>query len=185
MSQISQRHRSRASSRRRNGREVIGFLLTAIVAGARTIGRGLVVLGLIVGAVRVAGAQAGGQTLDVQVNTPYIVQYGFGSYEVGGLSVDAFRIPIPYTFPLGAAGEDAWQLAVIGYPGYGHASFESRALGPKITASEDFVFLLFHVELQIPLRRWWTLKPFVEAGLGEAFNGSVRVDGRSAGHVDE
>ena len=81
--------------------------------------------------------------------------------------------------------ENAWRLALSVYRGYGHASFESRALGPRITGSEDFAFLLSHAELQIPLRRWWTAKPFVEAGLGRAFGGSVEADGQTVGHVDE
>jgi hypothetical protein len=112
-----------------------------------------------------------------------LVQFGFGSYEVGGLSVNAFRLPITQAVPLGT-GDDAWRLAITGYPGYGHASFESRALGPRVTASQDFVFLLAHAELQIPLRRWWTVKPYVEAGLGRAFGASIEADGGRVGDVD-
>jgi hypothetical protein len=53
--------------------------------------------------------------------------------------------------------------------------------GPTLTASQDFVFVLPQAELQIPLRRWWTVKPYVAAGLGRTFGGSVQP----AGHVDE
>jgi len=133
---------------------------------------------------RVASAQTSGPTLQVNVNVPYVVQFGFGSYDVGGLRVDVFRLPISHTFPLGPA-EDDWRLALTVFPGYGHASFESRALGPRITGTEEFAFLLTRAELQIPLRRWWTLKPFVEAGLGHAFGGSVEADGQTVGHVDD
>ena len=91
-----------------------------------------------------------------------------------------------HTFALGP-NEDAWRLALTGYLGYGHFSFESSVLGPKVTASEDFVFVLPQAELQIPLRRWWTVKPYVAAGVGRTFNGSAAVEGTSGGefHVEE
>jgi len=49
--------------------------------------------------------------------------------------------------------------------------------GPKVTASQDFVFALPQAELQIPLRRWWTVKPYVAAGVGRTFNSSATVEG--------
>ena len=147
---------------------------------------GLVLLGVVSALVQKAAAQANGRQLDVQVNLPYAVQFGFGSYDVGGLSVDVFRVPVQHTFALGP-NEDAWRLALTGYLGYGHFSFESSVLGPKVTASEDFVFVLPQAELQIPLRRWWTVKPYVAAGVGRTFNGSAAVEGTSGGefHVEE
>jgi len=147
---------------------------------------GLVLLGVVSALVQKAAAQANGRQLDVQVNLPYAVQFGFGSYDVGGLSVDVFRVPVQHIFALGP-NEDAWRLALTGYLGYGHFSFESSVLGPKVTASEDFVFVLPQAELQIPLRRWWTVKPYVAAGVGRTFNGSAAVEGTSGGefHVEE
>jgi hypothetical protein len=140
---------------------------------------GLVLLGAIAGPVQDAAAQQ----LDVQVNLPYAVQFGFGSYDVGGLSVNVFRVPLQHTFALGP-DEDAWRLVLTGYLGYGHFSFESSVFGPKITASEDFVFVLPQAELQIPLKKWWTVKPYVAAGFGRSFNGSASIEGAPGGHVD-
>ena len=147
---------------------------------------GLVVLGALIGFADDAMAQANGRQLDVQVNLPYAVQFGFGSYDVGGLSVNIFRVPLQHTFALGL-GEDAWRLALTAYLGYGHFSFESSVLGPKITASQDFVFALPQAELQVPIRRWWTIKPYVAAGLGRTFNGSASVEAPPGGevHVEE
>jgi len=127
------------------------------------LGVGLVLLGAIAGLAQDAAAQANGRQLDVQVNLPYAVQFGFGSYDVGGLSVNVFRVPLQHTFALGP-DEDAWRLALTAYLGYGHFSFESSALGPKITASEDFVFALPQAELQIPIRRSNRLRLRVSAG---------------------
>jgi hypothetical protein len=109
-----------------------------------------------------------------------VVQFGFGSYDVGGLSVYAFRVPISHAFALGPE-EDAWRPVLTGYLGYSHASFETRVLGPKVTASEDFAFLLPQAELQIPLRRGWTIKPYVAAGLGRTFNASAAIEGEAGG----
>jgi hypothetical protein len=63
----------RGASSRARGQ---GSLPTTIVADALSIG--VIVLVFIVGSVQAAGAQ----TLQVDVNIPYIVQFGFGSYEV-------------------------------------------------------------------------------------------------------
>jgi hypothetical protein len=150
------------------------------------LGPGLVFLGALAGAAQDAAAQMDSRQLEVQVNLPYAVQFEFGSYDVGGLSVNVFRVPVPHTFVLGPE-EDAWRLVLTGYLGYGHFSFETRVFGPKITASEDLVFLLPQAELQIPLRRGWTVKPYVAAGLGGTFNASAAVEGQPGGqlHVDE
>jgi hypothetical protein len=113
-----------------------------------------------------------------------VLQFGFGSYDIGGLSVGVFRIPVPHTFALGP-DEDAWRLVLTGYLGYSHASFETRVFGPKVTASQDFVFVLPQAELQIPLRRGWTIKPYVALGLGRTFSGSVAIEDQRGGHVDE
>jgi hypothetical protein len=150
------------------------------------LGLGLVWLGALAGAAQDAAAQMDSRQLEVQVNLPYAVQFEFGSYDVGGLSVNVFRVPVPHTFVLGPE-EDAWRLVLTGYLGYGHFSFETRAFGPKITASEDLVFVLPQAELQIPLRRGWTVKPYVAAGLGGTFNASAAIEGQPGGqlHVDE
>jgi hypothetical protein len=143
-------------------------------------------LGVLTGPAQDAAAQADSHQLEVQVNLPYAVQFGFGSYDVGGLSVNVFRVPVPHTFALGPE-EDAWRLVLTGYLGYGHFSFETRVFGPKITASEDLVFVLPQAELQIPLRPGWTVKPYVAVGLGWMFNASAAIEGQPGGqlHVDE
>jgi hypothetical protein len=150
------------------------------------LGLGLVLLGALAGAAQDAAAQMDSRQLEVQVNLPYAVQFEFGSYDVGGLSVNVFRVPVPHTFALGPE-EDAWRLVLTGYLGYGHFSFETRVFGPQITASEDLVFVLPQAELQIPLRRGWTVKPYLAAGLGRTFNASAAIEGQPGGqlHIDE
>jgi hypothetical protein len=147
------------------------------------LGLGLVLLGSLAGPPPDAAAQTDGLEIDAQVNIPYVLQFGLGSYDVGGLSVYVLRVPVSHTFALGPE-EDAWRLVLTGYLGYSHASFETRAAGPKVTASADFAFLLPQAELQIPLRRWWTVKPYVAAGLGRTFNASGAIEGEPAGELD-
>jgi len=114
--------------------------------------------------------------IEAQVNVPYVVQFGFGSYDVGGLSTNTFRIPLPYTHAMGAE-PNALKLKLTGYLGYTTADFETRLLGPKLTASQDYVFVMPQVELLVPLLPGWTVKPYVAVGAGCAFNGSIKVEG--------
>jgi hypothetical protein len=148
------------------------------------LGLRLVLLGAVAGPAPDAAAQADNRTLEAKVNIPYVVQFGFGSYEVGGLSVNGFQLPVSHTFALGSEPE-AWRLMLIGYLGYSHASFETRVFGPKVTGSEDFAYLLPYAELQIPLWRGWTVKPFVAAGLGRTFNRSVAIEDQSGEDVED
>lgn len=114
--------------------------------------------------------------IEAQVNVPYVVLFGFGTYDVGGLSVDSYRLPISRSFAL-AAGNDPLRLKLTGYIGYSHADFETFLLGPKLTASQDYIFVLPQAELQIPLLQNWVIKPYLAAGAGCAFNGSSRLAG--------
>jgi hypothetical protein len=63
-----------------------------IVAGLRSIALGVALFGFVTGSTRNAGAQTNNRTLRLEVNIPYALQFGFGSYDVGGRSVDVFRI---------------------------------------------------------------------------------------------
>ena len=123
-----------------------------------------------------AQALAAETPVEAQVNVPYVVQFGFGSYDVGGLSTETLRIPLSHCVALGEEHDD-WRLKFTGYFGYSHARFESNLLGPKLTADQDYVFVLPQVAVQIPLRQGWFLKPYLAAGAGCAFNGSARLEG--------
>src|SRR5215831_13008963 len=85
------------------------------------LGLGLVLLSSLAGPAQDAAAQADNRQIEAQVNLPYAVQFGFGSYDVGGLAVRVFRVPVQHTFALGP-DEDAWRLVLTGYLGYGHFS---------------------------------------------------------------
>lgn len=115
-------------------------------------------------------------SIEAQVNVPYVIQFGFGSYNMGGISTDTFRIPLSKTFAFGKDKND-WSLKLTSYLGYSHATFETDMIGPKLTATQDYLFLLPQAELLIPVQEGLTIKPYVAAGFGWAFNGSVELVG--------
>src|SRR5215468_2879015 len=62
---------------------------------------GLLWLGAFAGPVQDAAAQVDNHQIETRVNLPYVLQFGFGSYDVGGLSVGVYRVPVSHTFALG------------------------------------------------------------------------------------
>jgi hypothetical protein len=67
-----------------------------------------VLLSVAAGPAQDVVAQVNIRQVDAQVNLPYAVQFGFGSYDVGGLSVNVFRIPVKHTVAL-EPKEAAWR----------------------------------------------------------------------------
>jgi len=66
--------------------------LTGLVAGARPMAEPcLVLLGAMAGLAQDTAAQADSRTIEVQVNLPYALQFGLGSYDVGGLAVNVWK----------------------------------------------------------------------------------------------
>ncbi len=122
--------------------------------------------------------------IEAQVNLPYVVQFGFGSYSVGGMTTNTYRIPLSHTFKLGEQQDD-WRLKLTAYLGYSHFDFETGLLGPKLSASQEYLFVLPQAELLIPLQPGWQLKPYLSAGSGYGFNGSVRLEGYWSEPLDD
>jgi len=82
----------------------------------------------------------GGQPHDrVQVNLPTRCSSA-GSYDVGGLAVNVFRVRCLYF----CAGTGGGCVATGAYrlPGLRSPLLRDRVLGPTLTASQDFVFVL-------------------------------------------
>lgn len=121
--------------------------------------------------------------IDAWVNVPYAIQYGFGSYSIGGITTSTYRVPITGCFPVGA-DEDNLSLKFTGYLGYTHVGFETYLLGPKLEIQQDYVFLLPQLELLIPLESGLVVKPYVALGGGYAFNGQARFGTLSVSSKD-
>lgn len=122
--------------------------------------------------------------IEATVNVPYVVQFGFGSYNAGGITTNTYRVPLTHTFALGEARDD-WSLKLTAYLGYTHVDFETRLIGPKLTARQEYAFVLPHAELLIPLQKSWLLKPYFSVGSGYGFNGSIQLEGYSRESLED
>lgn len=114
--------------------------------------------------------------VNAELNIPYVVQFGFGSYDIGGLSATTFRIPLAHNFKLDPE-DDGLRIKFTGYLGFSHLTFDTRLANDEFKASQEFLFALPQAELIVPLAKGWTLKPYLAAGAGWAFNGSKQLNG--------
>lgn len=117
----------------------------------------------------------GGNTT-ISVNYVYASQLGIGSYDIGGLSVDVFTLPLSLTRPLASTfgvvppvdNADDWRVRFKLAPSYG--SFDFKANDPefgKIRIHQQTVALTPGAELIAPVNDVWSVKPFVDAGAGK------------------
>jgi hypothetical protein len=119
---------------------------------------------------------------EVTVNYVYAAQLGIGGYEVGGLDVRVFTLPLSKTFDLDrddtpGDSERPWRLKVRAPINLGVYEFSATDTDGS-TVSDDLKTLAVipGVEVQIPMAPRWTLKPFVDAGIGRG----LESDGRFA-----
>jgi len=127
-----------------------------------------------------AHAQLDEDNTEVTVNYVYATQLGIGGYEVGGLDVQVFTLPLSQTFDLGpddtlGDGKRPWRLKVSAPINLGIYEFSATDTDGS-TVSDDLQTLAVipGVELQIPMSETWTLKPFVDAGLGRGLESDSR-----------
>jgi hypothetical protein len=117
-------------------------------------------------------AQTDEDNTEVTVNYVYAAQLGIGGYEVGGLKVEVYTLPLSQTFDLDpddtpGDGGRPWRLKVKAPVNLGLYDFSGTDTdGSPVTASVQTLAVIPGLELQIPMSDSWTLKPFVDAGLG-------------------
>lgn len=118
-------------------------------------------------------AQNGG---DVRVNFAYAFQLGFGSYDIGGLDVRVFKLPISHTFDL--PKYDKLRLKVSSPLYYGHFSFEGTTPeGLRITAEQNVLSYIPRIELEYEVLKNWYLKPFGNVGVAWSITDKTRPGG--------
>lgn len=144
---------------------------------------------LCAGALWLAGEPAAAQTpeLKVQVNYVYAAQFGFGSYDVGDLTVDVYTLPLAYTFK--EIYRD-WDLT-LGLPiVYGHYTFRTTLVegGQRfgIEAHQRSIAAEPRLRLQIPIIHHLWLSPFAAFGAGSTFDsgGRVKQQGQTRFHLN-
>lgn len=132
-----------------------------------------------------AHAQANPSDKDVtiSVNYVYAAQLGFGTYSVGGLSVNVYSLPLEYTV------RDVlldWRLR-IGFPIlYGDYSFRKTVVldefddvPVKILADQRTLSAEPKLRLEIPVLEPWTVSLIGAWGFGSTFD--TRIRGRTPG----
>ena len=124
-----------------------------------------------------AGAQQTGESnhhTEVYVNFAYAAQLGFGSYDIGGLDVQIYKLPISFTFDLEKYHD--WKLILSTPLIYGHYRFREDVLDTdsnqivRLKADLDTLSFIPGLRLEIPIFDFWTVKPFFDIGLGGELN---------------
>lgn len=102
---------------------------------------------------------------EVTVNYVYAAQLGIGGYEVGGLDVKVFTLPLAYTFDLD--NPQGWRLKVKAPINLGLYEFNgTEEDGTAVSVDQQTLALIPGLELQVPVTDYWTLKPFGNLGIG-------------------
>ena len=118
------------------------------------------------------GAQGNGNT-EFKVNYAYAFQLGFGSYDVGGLDVKVFKLPISYTFGLDSSGK--LKLKVKSPVFYGRFRFRANtADNTRISVDQDVISVIPGLELQYEVLKNWYIKPFGDFGFAWTISDKVR-----------
>lgn len=111
------------------------------------------------------GARAQEINTNVAVNFIYAFELGFGSYDVGGLNVQVYSIPLEYTFSK-IMGNEKLDLVVTAPLYFGRFRFRSHTPdGTRIKVDQDVMSVIPGLSLHYRVVDNWTLKPFVNAGL--------------------
>jgi len=115
--------------------------------------------------------------INVSVNYVYAAQLGFGSYNVGGLSVSVYSLPLEYTL------RDVlldWRLK-IGLPLlYGTYDFNKTVLGDNdipvhVHADQKTLSAEPKLKLEIPIVEPWTLSLIGAWGFGSTLDTHIKI----------
>jgi len=119
---------------------------------------------------------SGQDNTKVSVNYVYASQLGIGSYDIGGLSVDVFTLPLALTLPLDSTfglappvdNAEDWRIRFKLAPSCGSFYFKAKdADFGKIKIRQHTAALTPGVELIAPVNHMWSLKPFADVGAGK------------------
>lgn len=109
------------------------------------------------------------------VNWYYANLFGTGAYKVGDTTVEIFGIPVSYT--LQKAQNKQWGKKILLPVTVGFYDFHFSKLRDvlDINLDQDVATLSFvpGFELEIPLRRNWSAKPYVYLGYGKELTGGI------------
>ena len=121
----------------------------------------LVLIGLIASAHHTLGAD-GERDL---INYAYLTDFGLGGFDVEERQVTAFQIP--FSYQLRPMQEDKWGIKILFPVTIARAEADAVDIdGIELPFDSKVTAVNPGVELQIPVRPNWALKPFGKAGVG-------------------
>jgi hypothetical protein len=128
----------------------------------------LVLVALMLGAAPVLAQE---EEEDLPINFVFATQLGSGIYSVGDQTIQVYRIPISVT--LRKLGDDRkWGLKARFPLTFGFADFKLQDIVESgLPDSVETVSLVPGLQFLVPIDRHWTLKPYVEGGVGTHFSG--------------
>lgn len=129
-----------------------------------------------------AWAESSGQdNTKISVNYVYASQLGIGSYDIGGLSVNVFTLPLSITLPLVSTfgveppvnNAEDWRIRFKLAPSYGSFDFKAKdADFGRVRIRQHTAALTPGVDLIAPVNDIWSLKPFADVGVGKVVSSS-------------
>lgn len=117
------------------------------------------------------------ENTSVEVNFIYAFELGFGSYDVGGLDVQVYGLPIAYTFR-DFMGNQRLNLKVNSPVYYGRFRFRRRLEDDtKLKVDQDVMAYIPGLELEYEAVDNWYIKPFANVGLAWQIYNKARPRG--------
>ncbi len=144
-------------------------------ATGKRASRWLVVLAFFLAGLGSESAIAQDLNENITVNYVYASQLGIGTYDIGGLSVNVFTLPLGITQPLNGTmglelGDTAAKDWAIGFNlpvSLGVFDFSGFLPEPgQIEITQYTLAFVPGVELSIPVNENWRLRPFADLGAG-------------------
>jgi hypothetical protein len=103
----------------------------------------------------------------INVNYVYAASLGFGGYSLAGLSANVYTLPLGYT--LDDIARTGWNLRLLFPVQLGFYDFKTTAAGQSLSVSQQSLSVVPGAELEIPVTDRFTVKPFVQGGVGHTF----------------
>jgi hypothetical protein len=119
------------------------------------------------------------EDVDVRVNYVYATQFGFGGYEVGGLRVGVYSLPIGFTFDDVLAD---WDLQLDLPVTYGRFRFSDSVVedGQRVTLRTETNTIaaepLLQLDIPIPALPGFRVSPLAAFGFGTTFSSEKSVE---------
>jgi len=107
---------------------------------------------------------------DLPINFVFATQLGTGIYNVGGQTVQVYRIPISHT--IRKLDNHPWGLKLKFPITFGFADFSFEELiDTGLPDHVETISLVPGLEFHVPIGKSWTLMPYVEGGAGKHLQG--------------